>query len=117
MIWEQWSYLSKDPTKQDTTHQCTGLTTKSKGIPCSCKLHKLRVNGHTLEVTDIDIHWHLTKPTGVIDDGRAPVLDSLPAKVRGRKRITKPKGKGRGVTSTTRDLSTTLATDMFDLTL
>ena len=57
------------------------------------------------------------KPTGVIDDRRALVLDPLPAKVRGRKRITKAKGKGRGVTSTTRDLSTTLATDMFDLTL
>jgi hypothetical protein len=58
----------------------------------------------------------LTKPTGVINNRRAPVLDPLPAKVGGRKRITKAKGKGRGVTSTTRDLSTTLAIDMFDLT-
>ena len=97
MIWEQLSYLKKDPTKQDTTRQCTGLTTKSKGI-------------------DIDQHWYLTKPTGVIDDRRAPVLDPLPAKVGGRKRITKAKGKGRGVISTTRDLSTTLAIDMFNLT-
>jgi hypothetical protein len=41
----------------------------------------------------------LTKPTGVINNRRAPVLDPLPAKVGGRKRITKAKGKGRGVTS------------------
>jgi hypothetical protein len=40
----------------------------------------------------------------------------LPTKVRGRKRITKAKGKGRGVISITRDLSITLAIDMFDLT-
>ena len=116
MIWEQLSYLEKDPTKQDTTRQCTGLTIKSKGIPCSCKLHEIRVSGRALEVTDIDQHWYLTKPTGVVDKSRALVLDLLPTKVGGRKRITKAKGKGRGITSTTRDLSTTLATDMFDLT-
>jgi hypothetical protein len=57
------------------------------------------------------------KSIGVIDSSRAPVLDPLPAKVGGRKRITKAKGKGHGVTSITRDLSTTLAIDMFDLTL
>jgi hypothetical protein len=39
----------------------------------------------------------------------------LPAKVRGRKRITKAKGKGRRVISTTRDLFITLAIDMFNL--
>jgi hypothetical protein len=58
----------------------------------------------------------LTKPTGVINNRRALVLDPLPAKVRGRKRITKAKGKGRGVISTTRDLSITLAINMFNLT-
>jgi hypothetical protein len=59
----------------------------------------------------------LTKPIGVVDKSRALVLDLLPAKVGGRKRITKAKGKGRGITSITRDLSITLAIDMFDLTL
>jgi hypothetical protein len=116
MIWDQWSYLSKDPLKQDTSCQCTGLTTKSKGILCSCKLYEIRVSGRALEASNIDPHWYLTKPTGVINSSRAPVLDPLPAKVGGRKRITKAKGKGRGVTSTTRDLSTTLAIDMFNLT-
>jgi hypothetical protein len=57
------------------------------------------------------------KPTGVINNSRALVLDPLPIKVRGRKRITKAKGKGRGIISITRDLSITLAIDMFDLTL
>jgi hypothetical protein len=59
----------------------------------------------------------LTKPIGVINNRRALVLDLLPTKVRGRKRITKAKGKGRGVISITRDLSITLAIDMFNLTL
>ena len=58
----------------------------------------------------------MTKPIGVVDKSRALVLDPLPAKVRGRKRITKAKDKGHRVTSTTRDLSITLAIDMFDLT-
>jgi hypothetical protein len=89
---------------------------KSKGIPCSCKLHELRVSGHALQVTNIDQHWYLTKPTGVINNTRAPVLDPLPTKVGGRKRIAKAKGKGHRVISITRDLSITLATDMFNLT-
>jgi hypothetical protein len=54
---------------------------------------------------------------GVINKSRALVLDPLPAKVRGRKRITKAKGKGRGIISITRDLSITLAIDIFNLTL
>jgi hypothetical protein len=36
---------------------------------------------------------------GVIDNRRALVLDPLPIKVGERKRITKAKGKGRGVIS------------------
>jgi len=58
----------------------------------------------------------LTNLTGVVNKSRALVLDLLPVKVRGRKRITKAKGKGRGITSIIRDLSITLAIDMFDLT-
>ena len=54
---------------------------------------------------------------GVINNRRALVLDLLPAKVGGRKRITKAKGKGRGVISIIWDLFITLAIDMFDLTL
>jgi hypothetical protein len=53
---------------------------------------------------------------GVIDKSRALVLDPLPTKVKGRKRITKAKGKGRGITSITQDLSITLAIDIFNLT-
>jgi hypothetical protein len=41
----------------------------------------------------------LTKSIGVVNDRRALVLDPLPVKVGGRKRITKAKGKGRGVIS------------------
>jgi hypothetical protein len=59
----------------------------------------------------------LTKPIGVINNRRALVLDLLPMKVRGRKRITKAKGKGRRVISITRDLFITLAIDIFNLTL
>ena len=59
----------------------------------------------------------MTKPISVIDDKRALVLDLLPVKVRGRKRITKVKGKRRGVISIIQDLSITLAIDIFDLTL
>jgi hypothetical protein len=59
----------------------------------------------------------LTKLTSVIDDKRALVLDLLPVKVRGRKRITKVKGKRRGVISIIQDLFITLAIDIFDLTL
>jgi hypothetical protein len=54
---------------------------------------------------------------GVINKSRALVLDPLPAKVRGRKRITKAKGKGRRITSITRDLFITLAINIFNLTL
>jgi hypothetical protein len=39
------------------------------------------------------------KPIGVINNRRAPVLDPLPIKVRGRKRITKAKGKEHRVIS------------------
>ena len=59
----------------------------------------------------------MIKPISVINNKRALVLDPLPTKVRGRKRITKAKGKGHGVTSIIRDLSITLAINMFDLTL
>jgi hypothetical protein len=54
---------------------------------------------------------------GVINNSRALVLDPLPIKVRGRKRITKAKGKGHRIISIIRDLSTTLAINIFDLTL
>jgi hypothetical protein len=56
MIWDQWSYLSKDPLKQDTSRQYTGLITKSKGILCSYKLHEIRVSGHALKASNIDPH-------------------------------------------------------------
>jgi hypothetical protein len=58
----------------------------------------------------------LTKSISVINNSKALVLDLLPTKVRGRKRITKAKGKGYKITSIIRDLSTTLAIDIFDLT-
>jgi hypothetical protein len=44
-------------------------------------------------------------------------LDPLPIKVKGRKRITKAKGKRHRVISITQDLSITLAIDIFNLTL
>jgi hypothetical protein len=54
---------------------------------------------------------------GVVNNRKALVLDLLPIKVGGRKRITKAKGKGYRVISITQDLSITLAIDMFNLTL
>ena len=57
------------------------------------------------------------KPIGVINNRRALVLDPLSVKIKGRKRITKTKGKGRGVISTTQDLFITLAINIFNLTL
>jgi hypothetical protein len=59
----------------------------------------------------------LTKPISVVNKSRALVLDLMPVKVRGRKRITKAKGKGHRITSIIWDLSITLAIDMFNLTL
>jgi hypothetical protein len=54
---------------------------------------------------------------GIINDSRALVLDPLPIKVKGRRRITRAKGKGRGIISIIRDLFIILAIDIFNLTL
>jgi hypothetical protein len=59
----------------------------------------------------------LTKPTGIINNKRALVLDLLPIKIKERKRIIKAKGKRHRVISITRNLSIILAINMFNLTL
>ena len=57
------------------------------------------------------------KPTGIINKSRALVLNPLLVKVKRRKRIIKVKGKSHRIISITRDLSITLAVNIFNLTL
>jgi hypothetical protein len=74
-------YLLHNP-EEDTVPACTGIFTKTMGLPCRHVLQQQEAAGLSIQLSDIHRHWHVKRaPIGV--DGQVeynPIFDPLPAR-------------------------------------
>ena len=67
MIYSQFQRLNK-ATKKNSLSSCTGVFTKTIGLPCShaikTRMEEMKNNLGRILIEDIDVHWHYKKPSG-----------------------------------------------------
>jgi hypothetical protein len=67
MMYGQFQRLNKATTK-DPLPPCTGVFTKTMGLPCShaikARMEEVEDDLGRLLINDVDVHWHFKKPPG-----------------------------------------------------
>ncbi|KAG6072008.1 hypothetical protein E4U33_003412 [Claviceps sp. LM78 group G4] len=83
MIEKQRTYLAANHLQESAEERvaaCTGLFTKSMGLPCKHTISQRLADNLILELRDIDPHWYFDReinPEDLIVDRPMPILEPL----------------------------------------